>query len=116
MKGKTLTRKTVGDKLVTMTIQELLRDLVNKIGLRKVARELGIDHASLYRSLNCDLRLSTIQSILNLFGCDLKIVKRKEVRSIKSKPSRSRRSKKGGDLNGDFSRMSSLPQEAKGKE
>jgi DNA-binding phage protein len=116
VKRKTLTRKTVGDKLVTMTIQELLRELVNKRGLRKVARELDIDHASLYRSLNSDLRLSTIQAILNLFGYDLKIVKRKEVKPVKSKPSRSRRTKKGGGLNGDFSRVSSLSQEAEGKE
>ena len=87
---KTLTRKTVGDKLVTMAIQELLRDLVNKRGLRKVARELGINHASLYRSLNSDLRLSTIQAILNLFGYDLRIVKGKKAKPIKSKRLRSR--------------------------
>ena len=86
-----MTGEVIGDKLVTMTIQELLRDLVTKRGLRKVARELGIDHASLYRSLNSDLRLSTIQAILNLFGYDLKIVKRKEVTPVNSRPSRSRR-------------------------
>jgi DNA-binding phage protein len=57
--------------------------LVNKRGLRKVARELEIDHASLYRSLNSDLRLSTIQAVLNLFGYDLKIVKKKEVKKGK---------------------------------
>jgi len=91
MKRKNLTRRTGGDKLVTVTIQELLRDLVNQKGLRKVARELGIDHASLYRSLKSDLRLSTIQAILNLFGYELRIVRKKEVKSVKSTPSRSRR-------------------------
>lgn len=69
----------IGDRLVTMKIQEKLREMVNKKGLRKVARELGIDHASLYRSINSDLRLSTMQAILDLFECDLKIVKRKRV-------------------------------------
>ena len=74
-----------------MTIQETLKALVNKKGLRKVARELGIDHASLYRSLKSDLRLSTIQAILKLFGYDLKIVKRKEVTSNKQESSQARR-------------------------
>lgn len=94
MKRKTLTKGKGGDILVTMTILELLRTLVNEKGLRKVARELGIDHASLYRSLNSDLRLSTIQAIADLFGYDLELVKRKEVKPIKSKPSRSRRNKR----------------------
>jgi len=89
-----LTKGKGGDILVTMTILELLRTLVNEKGLRKVARELGIDHASLYRSLNSDLRLSTIQAIADLFGYDLELVKRKEVKPIKSKPSRSRRNKR----------------------
>ncbi len=79
-----------------MTIQGSLRDLVKERGLRKVARELGIDHASLYRSLNSDLRLSTIQAITHLLGYDLKLTKRKEVKPEKSKPSQSRR--RTGDL------------------
>jgi DNA-binding phage protein len=78
-----LTKKYIGDILVTMDIQETLKGLVKKKGLRNVARELGIDHASLYRSMNSDLRLSTIQAILNLFEYDLKIVKRREVKSKK---------------------------------
>lgn len=74
-----MTKTIGGDKLVTMTIQEKLREMVYKRGLRKVARELGIDHPSLYRSINSDLRLTTMQAILDLFGCDLRIVKRKGV-------------------------------------
>ena len=63
-----------------MTIQDRLKDLVGKRGLRRVAQELGIDHGQLYRSIHSDLRLSTLQSILNLFGYDLKFVKRKGVK------------------------------------
>jgi len=77
-----------------MISQELLRELVKKRGLRKVARELGVDHASLYRSLNSDLRLSTIQAIADLLGYELKLVKRKEVNPTEPKPSRSGRQSK----------------------
>ena len=77
---KGLTRICFGDILVTMSIQDTLKKMVNQQGLRKVARKLGIDHASLYRSVNSDLRIGTAQRILNLLGCDLKIVKRKEVK------------------------------------
>ena len=86
-----LTKKAVDDKLVIMDIQDTLKELIKKKGLRRTARELDIDSGALYRSIHSDLRLSTAQAILNLFGYDLKIVKRKEVKPIKSKPSRSRR-------------------------
>ena len=91
LQRKILTRKMDGDRIITVTIQDTLKELVKKRGLRKVASELGIDHGQLYRSINSDLRVSTIQAILNLFGYDLKIVKRKEVKSGKEKPSESRR-------------------------
>ncbi|OGP57901.1 MAG: hypothetical protein A2162_02645 [Deltaproteobacteria bacterium RBG_13_52_11b] len=90
LQRKSLTRKLDGDRIITMTIQDTLKELVKKRGLRKVASELGIDHGQLYRSINSDLRVSTLQAILNLFGYDLKIVKRKEVKSGKEKPSGSR--------------------------
>jgi len=83
----------LGDRIITVTIQNTLKELIRKRGLRKVANELGIDHGQLYRSINSDLRLSTLQTILNLFGYDLKIVKRKEVKPGKPKPSRSGRGK-----------------------
>lgn len=86
-----LTRFLIADKIITMKIQDTLRELIEKRGLRETARRLGVDNASLYRSLNSDLRLSTIQAILNLFGYELKIVKKKKVEPIKSKPSRSKR-------------------------
>ncbi len=85
-----MTRESIGDKLITMAIQDTLREMVNRRGLRKVARELGVDHGSLYRSLNSDLRLSTLQAVLNLFGYDLKIVKRKEVKEGKEGLSKSK--------------------------
>lgn len=60
-----------------------------------VAKDLGIDHASLHRSLKtgANPEWNTIEKILNYLGYDFKIVKRKEVKPIKPKPSRSRRRK-----------------------
>ena len=57
-----------------------MRQLVSKGGLRKVARDLGIDHASLYKSIHdgSNVGLDRIEAILNLFGMELKAVKRKE--------------------------------------
>jgi DNA-binding phage protein len=79
-----LTRRKNGDNVITMkTIQDSLKELVKKRGLRKVARELEIDHGQLYRHINSDLRLSTLRTILNLFGYDLKIVKRKGMKPDK---------------------------------
>jgi hypothetical protein len=86
-----LTRLLIDDKLVSMTVQDMLRRLVNEKGLRQTARELGIDSGALYRSINSDLRIGTAQKILDFFGYDLKIVKRKEVNRIRSNRSLSRR-------------------------
>ena len=65
-----------------MTFEGVLRELVSKGGLRKVARDLGIDHASLYKSIQdgSNVGLDRIESILKLFGMELKAVKRKEVK------------------------------------
>jgi len=64
--------------------------LVKKGGLRKVARELGIDHASLYKSIQdgSNVGLSRVEAILALFGYELKISRRKEVKPIKSNKKR----------------------------
>ena len=59
-----------------MEIQKKLKELIKDRGLRKVARELGVDHASLYRSLGSDLRWSRIKGILDLLGYDFEIVKK----------------------------------------
>lgn len=76
-----------------MAFEKFLRELVKKKGLRKVARDLGIEHASLYKSIQdgSNVGLDRIEAILNLFGYELKISKRKEVRPGKSKQSNKRR-------------------------
>ena len=80
-----------------MAFEKVLRDLVKKRGLRKVARDLGINHSSLYKSIKdgSNVGLDRIEAILGLFGYELKVSKRKEVNS-RFKPLRSR-PKKGGD-------------------
>ena len=79
-----------------MAFEKLLRDLVRKRGLRKTARDLGVDSGNLYRSLmdGSNVGLNRIEAILSLFGYELKLSERKEAKPIKSKPSRSRRNRK----------------------
>jgi DNA-binding phage protein len=93
-----LTHKLFDDIDIIMAFEIVLRELIKKEGLRKVARKLGIDSGSLYRSLmdRSNVGLNRIEAILGYFGYELKISKRKEVKREKSKPSRSRRRK--GDL------------------
>ena len=55
----------------------MLKALVRKNGLRKTARELGIDPAALHRNMNSDMRISTANKILDHFGYDLKTVKKR---------------------------------------
>ena len=96
--GKTLTKVRFGDIYTSMAFEKVLRELVKKKGLRKVAQDLGINHGSLYRSImdGSNVGLDRIEAILDLFGYELRISKRKEVKPEKSKPSQSRRRK--GDL------------------
>ena len=78
-------------------IQSEIRALIKKGGLTpyKVAKAIGIDHASLYRSLadNSNLELKTMMKVLDYLGYEIRFIKsgRKEVKPEKSKPSRSRR-------------------------
>ena len=76
---KFLTLRIIGDNIITMTIQDALKELVNRRGLRKVARDLGITHSSLYKSIQdgSNVGLDRIEAILNLFGLELKAVKKK---------------------------------------
>jgi len=76
-----------------MKVEAKLRELVRARGLRKTARDLGIDNASLLRSLKdgSNLKLNRIEAILNLFGYELRVSKRKGVKPERLKPSRSRR-------------------------
>lgn len=72
-------------------IREIIRNLIKEKGtFRKVAGDLGMDHANLLRSLRDDSNpgLKTIEKILDYLGYDIKFIKRKEVKLRKSKPSR----------------------------
>ena len=83
---------------ISMALEKLLKELVKGRGLRKTARDLSIDQASLFRSIQngSNLKLNRIETLLDYFGYDLRISKRKGVNPEKTKPSRSRRRK--GDL------------------
>ena len=78
-------------------IGKILRDIIKeqKLTYRKIAQDLKIDHGNLYRSLRngANPEWNTIKKLLDYLGYDLKLYKRKEVKPIKSKPSRSRRQK-----------------------
>ena len=73
-----------------MRFEKILRDLVKANGLRKTARDLGVDSGNLFRSLmdGSNLGLNRIQAILDYFGYELKIVKRKEVKGVRGKSAR----------------------------
>ncbi len=76
---------------IIMALEKVLRELVKERGLRRTARDLGIDSGSLFRSLQdgSNLKLGRIEQLLDYFGYDLKLIKRKEVKPSKS--SRKRR-------------------------
>ena len=84
-----------------MSIEKELRELVKKKGLRQTARELGIDSGSLYRSIlnGSNIGLDRVRAILNLFGYELKILKRKEAKRegerMRSKSGTNSRRRKG---------------------
>lgn len=66
------------------SIEAILRGLVKKEGLTKVARDLGIDHASLHRSLRdgSNLKWERIKKLLDYFGYEFRIVKKKSESQI----------------------------------
>ncbi len=72
----------------------MLKEIIEKKGgsIRGIARAVGVDHASLLRSLrdegNPESR--TVEKVLDYLGYDLKFIKRKKV-----KPDKSKQSKKG---------------------
>lgn len=72
----------------------MLKQIIEKEGysLRGMARAVGIDHASLSRSTkdNGNPESRTMEKVLDYLGYDLKFIKRKEAKPIKSKPSRSK--------------------------
>ena len=85
-----MTKKTGYDIHINMptkkppSFESLLRELVNKKGLRKTARDLNIAPESLYRSLmdGSNIKLERIKRLLDYFGYELNISKRKEVKKL----------------------------------
>ena len=68
---------------IIMALEKILRNLVKERGLRRTSRDLGIDSGSLFRSLQdgSNLKMGRIEQLLNYFGYDLKLIKRKEVKT-----------------------------------
>lgn len=73
-------------------ISGMLKRIIEKEGLsiRGMARAIGIDHASLSRSLKDDgnPESRTVEKILDYLGYELKLSKRKEAKPGKPRPSR----------------------------
>jgi DNA-binding phage protein len=61
-------------------IEETLRNLVMERGLKRTAIDLGIDPASLHRSLKdgSNIKLERVKKLLEYLGYDVRIVKSKE--------------------------------------
>lgn len=67
-------------------IRKIIRDLIRQKGtIRKVAKDLGMDHANLLRLLREDANpgLKTVERIVDHLGYNIKLVKRKEVKPSK---------------------------------
>ena len=58
-----------------------------KLTYRKIANDLGMDHGNLYHSLKngANPEWKTIEKLLDYFGYDVRLVKRKEVKPKKQK-------------------------------
>jgi DNA-binding phage protein len=84
-------------------ISKILKGTVQKekYSLRGIAKAVGIDHASLSRSLKDDgnPESRTVEKILDYLGYDLKLIKRK-----RTKPNSQSRSKRVSWLNGKYQR------------
>jgi DNA-binding phage protein len=81
-----------------MNVRQAIKEIVIKRGtIRKVAEEVGIDHANLIRLMRegSDPRLKTIERIVDRLGYSLTL-KRKGVSKDKQESSKSRRVKERG--------------------
>ena len=91
-----MTRNMCGGNIDTMKdIRQAIKEIVKKKGsLRKVAEEVGIDHANLIRLMRegSDPRLKTIERIVDRLGYSLTLI-RKEVIKGKQGSSKLRRVK-----------------------
>jgi DNA-binding phage protein len=76
-------------------ISRMLREIIEdkeRISIRRVAKAIGVDHGSLYRTLKNggNPEGNTIEKILDYLGYELQISKRREVKPGKSKQSERR--------------------------
>ena len=77
---------------IVVTVWKLIKD---KSSVRRVSLELGVDRASLYRSLKkgTNPRIDTVMKFLNHLGYQLQVVKvrQKRKKRIRLKRTKSRR-------------------------
>ncbi len=71
-------------------ISKILREIIQQRegkSVKSVAKAIGVDHGSLYRTLKNggNPEANTIEKILDYLGYDLKFIKRREVKPGKSK-------------------------------
>lgn len=69
------------------SIEQTLRKLVKEKGLRKTAHDIGIDPASLHRSLKdgSNIKLERVKNLLDYLGCEIRIVKKKSKIKVRDK-------------------------------
>lgn len=74
---------------LSKTLREIIEQKEGK-SIKSVAKAIGVDHGSLYRTLKDggNPEGNTIEKILDYLGYDLKFIKRKEAKSGMSKPSK----------------------------
>jgi len=77
----------------------MIKEVIRKKGLTyyRVAKDLGIDHASFHRSMSDDgnPEWKRIKQVLDYLDCEIILrIKRKEVKPVKSESAKSRRSKR----------------------
>ena len=67
--------------MIGKTLREIIRQ--RKLSYRKIASDLGVDHASLYHSLEdgANPEWKTIEKLLDYLGYDFRLIKRKEVKA-----------------------------------
>ncbi len=68
----------MSNTMETKSIEQTLRKLVREKGLRRTAHDLGVDHASLYRSLRdgSNIKLERLKQILDYLGYEIRFVKK----------------------------------------
>ena len=77
--------------MIGRTLRQIIKK--NKLTYRRIASDLGMDHGNLFHSLKngANPEWKTIEKLLDYLGYDVRLVKRKGVKSVKSKLSESRR-------------------------